>query len=173
MPLPVVNAPTLSLYIDYKKAYDPVWHKRLITKLYRMEMPLKLLRLIINWLSNKKAYVEFDDHKSEKFDINVGLPQGISLSLYIFIIYHSDIVRCINVCFTHIFADDLCMLIVPPIEKSLPKMVNYLEKKRTEIRQNLFEYAQKWKQSINVKNMVVQLFHSLVVQLEIHVFMDR
>jgi hypothetical protein len=86
-----------------------------------MGMPLELLRSIINWLSNRKAYAEFGDHKLEKFNINVGLSQGNSLNSYIVIIYHSDVIQCTNACSTHIFADDLCALIVSPIEKSLPK----------------------------------------------------
>jgi hypothetical protein len=94
-----------------------------------MGMPLELLRPIINWLSNRKAYAKFGDHRSEKFNINADLSQGSSLNPYIFIIYHSDIIQCTNACSTHIFAEDLCALIVSPIDKSLPKMVKYLEKK--------------------------------------------
>jgi hypothetical protein len=104
-----------------------------------MEMPFELLKLIINWLSNRKAYVEFGAHNSEKFDIKVGLPQGSSLNPYIFIIYHSDIIRCTNACSTHMFADDLCSLVVSPIEKNLQKILNFLEKKGTEICQNLYD----------------------------------
>jgi hypothetical protein len=98
-----------------------------------MEMLLELLKLLVNWLSNRKVYVEFGNYKSKKFNINVGLPQGNSLSPYIFIIYHSDIVHCTNTCSTHIFADNLYTRIVLPIEKSLPKMLDYINKKGSEI----------------------------------------
>ncbi|CAM4937220.1 unnamed protein product [Rotaria socialis] len=33
------NVPTLSIYVDYKKAYDKVWHEGLIVKLYLMLSP--------------------------------------------------------------------------------------------------------------------------------------
>jgi hypothetical protein len=51
-------------------------------------------------------------------------------------------------------------------------MLNFLEKKGTEVCQNLYDYAQKWKQSINVKKTVVQLFRSQVVLSKIHIYMD-
>jgi hypothetical protein len=165
------NVPTLSIYVDYRKAYDMVWHQGLITKLFHMEMPLELLKLVLNWLSNRQAYVEFGNCKSEKFNINVGLPQGSSLSPYIFIIFHSDIVHCTGACSTHIFADDLCALVVPPIGKSLAKMVEYINRKVTEICKNLYDYSLKWKQPINVKKTVVQLFHTQVDTPEVQVFM--
>ena len=44
------SIPTLAVYVDYQKAYDRVWHAVLITKLWRLRIPIYLLKLIISWL---------------------------------------------------------------------------------------------------------------------------
>jgi hypothetical protein len=109
------NVPTLAIYVDYQKAYDKVWHKGLVVKLYRIGIPLGLLKLIISWLNDRRAYVNFGESKSRTFYTHVGLPQGSSLSPYLFIVYHCDLVTCLGAHPSHIFADDLNVLITPPI----------------------------------------------------------
>ena len=108
------NIPTLAVYIDYQKAYDKVWHKGFIVKLCRMGISLGLLKLIISWLSDRSAYVVFGKSTSKIFYMYVGLPQGSSLSPYLFIVYHSDLVTCASAHACHVFADDLNILITPP-----------------------------------------------------------
>ncbi len=102
------SVPTLGIYIDYRKAYDMVWHEGLIVKLARMQMPPEILKIIICWLKSRTACVTFGKHKSVPFKIRIGLPQGSALRPLIFIIYHSYIVSCAEAFSTHIFADDLC-----------------------------------------------------------------
>jgi hypothetical protein len=50
-------------------------------------------------------------------------------------------------------------------------MVEYINRKGTEICKNLYDYSLKWKQPINVKKTVVQLFHTQVDTPEVQVFM--
>ena len=70
-------------------------------------MPLELLKIIESWLKGRKAYVAFGEKTSEVFHINIGLPQGSSLSPYLFIVYHSDLINCLGAHSGHFFADDL------------------------------------------------------------------
>ena len=58
------NLPTLTIYVDYQKAYDRVWHAALLFKLWRFDMPLELLKIIESWLKGRKAYVVFDEKTS-------------------------------------------------------------------------------------------------------------
>ena len=51
------NIPTLAIYVDYQKVYDKVWHKGLVVKLNRLGISPTLLRLIMLWLNNRRAYV--------------------------------------------------------------------------------------------------------------------
>jgi hypothetical protein len=83
------NIPTLAVYVDYQKAYDEVWHKGVVVKLNRIGIPLGLLKLIISWLSDRRAYFVFvGENKSKICCTHVGLPQGSSLSSYLFIVYY-------------------------------------------------------------------------------------
>jgi hypothetical protein len=125
------NVPVLGVYVDYKKAYDLVWHKELIVKLYRMQFPLDLLRVLVNWLDKRQAYIVFGNKALETFNIHIGLPQGNSLSSFIFIVFHADLVKCTGAFSTHLFADDLSTLIVPPVTKNLKVMLDFLNEKGT------------------------------------------
>ena len=135
-------------------------------------MPLELLKIIERWLKGRKAYAVFGEKASEVFDINIGLPQGSSLSPYLFIVYHSDLINCLGAHSGHIFADDLDILIRPPIMKNLAPMIQYLEKEGTRICNQVYAYSKKWKQPINVSKTVAQLFHTQVKRPVVNVTMN-
>ena len=97
------NIPTVAIYVDYQKAYDKVWHKGLVVKLNRLGIPPTLLRLIMSWLNNRRAYVVFGQNESEEFHTHIGLPQGSSLSPYLFIVYHCDLIKCVGARSSHVF----------------------------------------------------------------------
>lgn len=166
------NVPVLAVYVDYQKAYDKVWHKGLVVKLNRLGIPLELLKLIISWLSDRRAYVLFGESKSKIFRIHVGLPQGSSLSPYLFIVYHSDLVTCLGAHSSHIFADDLSVIITPPISKGIKLMIKFLEEEGTKICNKIANYSKKWKQPINLSKTVVQIFHSQVQNPVVNVYME-
>jgi Reverse transcriptase (RNA-dependent DNA polymerase) len=167
------NVPTLAIYVDYQKAYDRVWHAALLFKLWRMGMPLDLLKMTENWLKDRKAYVAFGEKTSDIFDINIGLPQGSSLSPYLFIVFHCDLINCLGAHSGHIFADDLSVLIRPPIMKKLAPMIQYLENEGTRISNQLYTYSKKWKQPINISKTVAQLFHTQVERPVLNITMNE
>jgi hypothetical protein len=125
------NIPTLGVYVDYQRAYDKIWHMGFVVKLSRMRMPWILLKLIISWLSNHRAYVIFRENKSTFFYTLVGLPQGSNLSPYLFIVYRCDIVACVGAHSTQFFTDNLNVLIFPPIFRGIQSISKYLEDEGT------------------------------------------
>ncbi|CAF3459733.1 unnamed protein product [Rotaria socialis] len=155
------NIPTAAIYVDYPKAYDIVSDKGLIVKLNRLNIFAGLLKLIISWLSDRYAYVVFGSSKSNAFPIHLGLPQGSNLSPYIFVVFHSDLVSCIGAHSSRVFADDLNVLITPPISRDFAPMLKFLEE-GTRVCGNIADYSEKWKQPINFSKTVVQIFHSQV-----------
>ena len=167
------NLPALAIYFDYQKAYDRVWHAALLFKLWRFDMPLELLKIIESWLKGRKVYVAFGEKTSEVFDINIGLPQCSSLSPYLFIVYHNDLINCLGAHSGHLFADDLGILIRPAIMKNLAPMIQYLENEGTRICNQVYAYSKKWKQPINVSKTVAQLFHTQVKRLVVNVSMNK
>jgi hypothetical protein len=102
---------TLALYVDYRKAYDMVWHASLLVKLRGLGIVTELLKVASSWLRNLQVYIVFDKEKSDNFNINIGLPQCNSLSSYLFIVYHRDLIHCLGAHSGHLFADDLSVFI--------------------------------------------------------------
>jgi hypothetical protein len=47
--------PNLAIYVGYKKAYDMVWHARLLLKLYDLGMSTELLKITSSWIGNTQA----------------------------------------------------------------------------------------------------------------------
>jgi len=104
----------------------------------------------------------FGQNTSKIFFTYVGLPQGSSLSQYLFIVYHCDLVACVGAHSSHIFADDLNVWIAQPICRRLKPMIKYLEEEGTRVCNNIAKYSRDWKQTINLSKTVVQVFHSQV-----------
>jgi hypothetical protein len=130
-------------------------------KLNRTDIPLGLLKLIISWLNDRRTYVIFGENKSKIFHTHIGLPQGSSLSPYLFIVYHSDLVACVGSHPSHIFPDDLNILISSRICREIKSMIKFLEE-GTKICNKIANYSKRWKQPINPSKTVVQIFHSQV-----------
>lgn len=156
------DIPTLALYVDYQKTYDRVWHAGLGVKLSRLGMPSSILKMIASWLKDRKACVMFGEKVSETFALHIGLPQGSSLSPYLFVVFHSDLIQHIGAHSCHIFADDLCVIIRPPILIKLESMVEHLEREGTRVCDQVYEYSKRWKQPINITKTVAQLFYTQI-----------
>ena len=135
-------------------------------------MPHGLLKFVVSWLIDRQAYVVLGEQCSNKFRIFSGLPQGSSLSLYLFIAFHSDLTTVLGAHSAHLFADDFNVLIRSPILKNFAPIIEYLEREGTKICNQISEYARKWKQPINVSKTVAQIFFSQVTIPRIHITMD-
>ena len=168
----VANIPTLAIYVDCQKAYDKVWHKGLLVKLNRFGIPSGLLKLLTSRLKDRCAYVEFGENKSKILYTHAGLPQGSSLSPYLFIVYYCDIVSCVDAHSSHIFADDLNVRISPPICGGIKPMIKFLEDEGTKVCNKIAQYSKKWKQPINISKTVEQIFHSQVQNPLVDVYMQ-
>jgi hypothetical protein len=94
------------------------------------------------------------------------------LSPYLFIVYHCDLVACLGAHSCHIFADDLNVLITPPIDRRLKPMIKFLEEEGTRICKEIANYSKRWKQPINLNKTVVQVFHSQIQNLMVNVYME-
>jgi hypothetical protein len=60
--------------------------------------------MIVSWRKERRAYVGFGKKSSEISNINIGLPEGSSLSLYLIIVYDCDLNNCIRAPSDHLFA---------------------------------------------------------------------
>ena len=51
---------SLVIYVDFTKAFDQLWHDGLLYKLHRMNCPQELVIFIIEYLENRKCYIEMN-----------------------------------------------------------------------------------------------------------------
>jgi sorting nexin-29 len=72
------------LFIDYKKAYDPVRRKVLYNILIEFGIPMKLVKLIKMCLTEMSSRVRVGKSLSDRFPIKNGLKQEDALSPLLF-----------------------------------------------------------------------------------------
>jgi len=93
------------LFLDYRKAFDTVSHRRLIAKLREYGVDGKLLKWIQDFLSSRKSRVGVRGSFSCWRDVLSGVPQGSVLGPLLFLIFVNDLPEWIK-CSLKMFADD-------------------------------------------------------------------
>ena len=90
------------VFIDFKKAFDRVWHKALWSAMKRFNINLKLIESIQNLYSKAESVVYFDGKIGEWFQTTIGVRQGCLLSPTLFNIMLEQIMN--DALYTHIVA---------------------------------------------------------------------
>ena len=83
------------IFIDLKKGLDVVNRLLLIQKLTNRGFSPYIIRLIAHTLSHTKHHLQGDD---ETYFNNIGLPQGSTLSLFLFDLFIVDLLTALNDC---------------------------------------------------------------------------
>ncbi len=99
------NTP-VNIYIDLSKAFDTLNFDILLYKLDYYGISGDSLRLIKNYLTNRKQYVIYNTHKSSLTDIKTGVPQGSILGPLLFSIYINDLINVSAKLSYLMYADD-------------------------------------------------------------------
>ena len=88
------NSAVIGLFIDFEKAFDSVWKKGLLFKMFKLHINGKVLRIIGNFLHRRKVQLDINGEVGEMRNSNeYGLPQGSALSPVLFKIYLLDFLQ--------------------------------------------------------------------------------
>ena len=90
---------------DYSKAFDTVQFKAVLTKMHGMGFSHTFLQWMVNYLTDRKQFVQIDDKSSETATVKFGVPQGSILGPVIFNLYVADLQDALN-CPCYQYADD-------------------------------------------------------------------
>ena len=82
---------TILSTIDFSKAFDSVWHPALFHKLISAGLPSCFARCTQSFLSDRRALVVFQNHKSRSFRVRRGVLQGSFLGPVFFSLFINDL----------------------------------------------------------------------------------
>ena len=146
-------------FVDFKKAFDSVWHDGLFYKIKKAGISGNILELIFNIYMNTKCAVKQNNAITDFFDYTKGVRQGCPLSPNLFNIYVNDIFNIMNEnnksdifldknnkINALMYADDLILL--SESKEGLQIQIN-----------KLIDYCKKWQLEINEKKTKVMIFN--------------
>ncbi len=94
-----------NIYLDFKKAFDTLPHRKLMTKVRALGIGGTIAHWIEIWLTGRKQRVVINGKASKWVNVTSGVPQGCVLGPLLFIIYINNL-DCDIVSKLVKFADD-------------------------------------------------------------------
>ena len=144
---------TLGVFIDLSKAFDTVDHEILLRKIMSYGINERMLKLLKNYLLDRKQYIYYNDTSMDLLQVPCGVPQGSILGPLLFLIYVNDLYKASSTLMEVMFADDTNLFISNKnIETLFTDMNTELAKITIWFKAN--------KLSLNVKKTKWILFHS-------------
>ena len=101
---------TILSTIDFSKAFDSVWHPTLFHKLISAGLFPCFARWTQSFLSDRRACVVYQNHKSRSFQVRRGVPPGSVLGPVLFSLFENDLPASLPPSVScSLYADDLAI----------------------------------------------------------------
>ena len=116
----------VTVFLDFKKAFDTVDHSILAWKLELAGIGPNLCRLLANYLKDRMQATAVNKTKSDTERVTVGVPQGSTLGPLLFIIFTNDLAALSRIPLFTIYADDTSVTITGKDLVEIKKSLNDL-----------------------------------------------
>ena len=132
----------LATFFDVKKAYDTVWHARLLYKLKSAGFSGNFYNYIKTFLQGRSIQARVGYTYSSSRYLQMGIPQGSVIAPFLFNVFIHDLPKCLTKNVTLVqFADDICMWMNVSMKKNTQKRsLNYIRKLYQADLDNLSKY---------------------------------
>lgn len=99
------ECPVDCVFFDFRKAFDSVPHRRLLSKLEKYGLSGNVVRWIGDYLRDRRQRVVINGMTSQEVPVTSGVPQGSVLGPTLFILYINDLPDTVSAN-VRLFADD-------------------------------------------------------------------
>ena len=104
------NRTLLATFFDVKRAFDTVWHSKLLHKLGKIGISGRMYNFIASFLSNRSLKVKVGQSLSQEHFLDMGVPQGSVIAPTLFSIMLHDISTLeLKEAILSQFADDIAL----------------------------------------------------------------
>ena len=134
-----------AVYLDFRKAFDSVPHKRLIAKIESYGVGEPLISWIRSFLTNREQFVKIGSTVSQSMNVASGVPQGSILGPLLFLIYINDIDDIIQSASIIKFADDIRLYMTFSNELSFDRSPRLLQDDLSRV----LRWSETWLLSLN------------------------
>lgn len=101
----------MGVFFDLSNAFDTLDIAFVSEKLFNLGIRGILNDWIVSYLTNRKLCVKIDKETSEKYDINIGTPQGSILGPLLFLLFVNDLPQHFKSVRVYMYADDTTFII--------------------------------------------------------------
>lgn len=99
-----------AIALDLEGTYDNILHESFVREFVRLNSPSDLLQILAGFLKRTTFFTTDGVHKSDTYHIQKGVPQGFSLSAFLFSLYMTMFLRKVQevpVMVARAYADDI------------------------------------------------------------------